>query len=99
MIDRRGFIGAAVALVGTLPLPVEAQTAKLLKIGVLGNASPTTGSSQGDAIRRGLRELGWIEGETVTIEYRWADGNLDRLRTLVNELVQSKVDVIVLSGP
>ena len=47
---------------------------------------------------RGLRELGWIEGQTVTAEYRWAEGNTDRLAALAAELVQAKVDVIAASG-
>src|SRR6185436_14612141 len=51
-----------------------------------------------DALRRGLRELGWIEGHNLAIEYRWAEGRPERLPQLVAELVQSKVDVIVLSG-
>jgi putative tryptophan/tyrosine transport system substrate-binding protein len=48
---------------------------------------------------RGLRELGWIEGQTIAIEYRWAEGNIDRLPALAAELVQAKVDVIVAAGP
>ena len=55
-------------------------------------------SSQDEAFRRSLRELGWIEGQNVMIDYRWAEGNPDRLPTLVAELVQAKVDVIVVSG-
>ena len=68
------------------------------RVGILFNASPTTVPLQLEAYRRGLRELGWIEGQTVMIEYRWAEGNPDRLPALVAELVQVKVDVIVLSG-
>ena len=55
-------------------------------------------SRQQDAFLRSLRELGWIEGQTVTIEYRWAEGHPDQLPALVAELVQAKVDVIMLSG-
>jgi len=55
-------------------------------------------SAQAEAFRRGLRELGWIEGQTVTIDYRWAEGNSDRLPALFGELVQAKVNVIVLAG-
>jgi putative ABC transport system substrate-binding protein len=55
-------------------------------------------SAQAEAFRRGLRELGWIEGQTVTIEYRWAEENPDRLPALAGELVQVQVNVIVLAG-
>jgi len=55
-------------------------------------------SPQVEAFRRGLRELGWIDGQTLTIEYRWAEGNPDRLPALVAALVQGKVDVMVVSG-
>jgi ABC-type uncharacterized transport system substrate-binding protein len=77
---------------------VEAQPAKIPRIGYIGNGDPTTGRPTHEAFRQGLRELGWIEGQAVTIEYRWAEGNPDRLPALVAELVQAKVDVIVLSG-
>jgi putative ABC transport system substrate-binding protein len=99
MMDRRTFISVAAALIGASTLSAEAQLARLPRIGFLGNANRTSGSVQVEAFRRGLRELGWIDGRTLTIEYRWADGDLDRLSTLVDELVQAKVDVIVLSGP
>jgi ABC-type uncharacterized transport system substrate-binding protein len=94
-------IGLAVLLMLSLtlaPLAVEAQPTRTPRIGFLSNGNPTTVSPQREAFRRGLRELGWIEGQTVTIEYRWADGNSDRLPVLAAELVQVKVDIIVLSG-
>jgi putative ABC transport system substrate-binding protein len=53
---------------------------------------------QDEAFRRGLRELGWIDGQNVTIEYRWLEGNPERLPALIAELVDAKVDVILLSG-
>jgi putative ABC transport system substrate-binding protein len=98
MMDRRTFLGAVIAVVGTAPRAAMAQPQKSRRVGFLGNGSPTGPSSQGEAFRRNLRELGWIEGQNVTIEYRWAEGNPDRLPALVAELVQAKVDVIVLSG-
>jgi putative ABC transport system substrate-binding protein len=48
-----------------------------------------------EAFRRGLRDLGWIEGQNITIEYRWADGKPDRMRELAEELVRLKVDILV----
>ena len=97
-MDRRTFIGAAAALLGSSPPIAGAQTRKPV-IGFLGNANATTGASQLDALRLGLRDLGWIEGQNLTIVYRWADGHPERFPALVADLVQAKVDVIVLSGP
>jgi putative ABC transport system substrate-binding protein len=97
-MDRRTFIGAVVTALGAAPLAAEAQPARRRGIGFVGNGNPTTGSPQVEAFYRGLRELGWIDGQTVTIEYRWAEGVPDRLPTLVAALVQAKVNVIVLSG-
>jgi putative tryptophan/tyrosine transport system substrate-binding protein len=96
MMDRRTFIGAAAVLLGAA-LEAEAQPVKP-RIGFLSNGSSTAVSSQDEAFRRSLRELGWIDRQNVTIEYRWAEGNADRLAELVAELVRAKADVIVLSG-
>ena len=98
-MDRRTFIGIAAALVGTASVRAAAQpVGGLPRIGFVSNADPKAGAPAVDALRRGLRELGWIEGQNLAIEYRWAEGRPDRLPQLVAELVQSKVDVIVLSG-
>ena len=74
----------------------EAQQAgKVYRIGYL--SAPTRASvEQGlQAFLRTLRELGWIEGQNLVIEYRWADGNIERLPSLATELVTQKVDLIV----
>ncbi len=82
------------------PLAAEAQrSGRIPRIGYLSNGNPAKVSTEREAFRRGLRELGWVEGQNVTIEYRWAEGNPDRFPALVAEFVQLKVDVIVLSGP
>jgi putative ABC transport system substrate-binding protein len=95
-VQRRVFLAGAL---GTLvPVVAGAQATKIPRIGYLGNGNPTTGGRTHEAFRQGLRELGWIEGQNVTIEYRWAEGNPDRLPGLAAELVQARVDVIVLSG-
>ena len=60
-------------------------------IGVLGD-SP---SSRWDAFRAGLRELGWIEGQNLAVEYRWIEGNSERYRALTDELVRSNVELVV----
>jgi putative ABC transport system substrate-binding protein len=85
-----------VGLLGTSP--AHAQPARTLRIGWLANGSPAVVPPELEAFRRGLKERGWIEGQTVTIEYRWADGKPDRLPALVSDLVRLKVDVIVVSG-
>ncbi len=78
------------------PLAVEAQGAKVLRIGVLrAGTAPDPGV---EGFRQGLRELGYVEGQNVVIEYRWAEGKPDRLSALAAELVRLKVDVIVTGG-
>ena len=97
-MNRRTFIGAAAMLV-VVPLHrAQGQPAGPRRVGYLGNGSANVGAPQTEAFRRGLRERGWIEGRTLTIEYRWAEGNPERLPALVAELVAGKVDVIVLTG-
>ena len=75
------------------------QPAKIPRIGYLNASSASSASSRVEAFRRGMHELGYVEGKNVVIEYRFAEGNLDRLRQLTAELVQLKVDIIVSGGP
>ena len=96
-MDRRALIVGTFGLLAA-PLVAEAQPTKIPRIGYIGNGDPTTGRPTQEAFQQGLREFGWIEVQTVTIESRWAEGNPDRLPALAAELVQAKVDVIVLSG-
>ena len=91
---RRDFVVVAGALLA--PLATKAQPAgKVFRIGYL--SAPTRESVEGilQAFLRALRALGWIEGRNVVIEYRWAEGHLDRLPGLAEDLVRRKVDVIV----
>ena len=92
---RREFI----TLLGTVaawPLAARAQKAVTqATIGLLGSSTATAQSQLTAAFVQRLRELGWIEGRNVTIEYRWADGHTDRLAGLVDELVRLRVDVIL----
>ena len=100
-MERRAFLLSSLAgVLLAAPLVAKAQqTGKLLpRIGFLGNADPTSATEPLSAFRQGLRELGWIEGQTITMEYRWADGRSERLPELAAELVQAKSDVIVVSG-
>ncbi len=78
------------------PLSVEAQKAgKVYRIGYLDATSPSTNPDRVEAFRQGLRELGYVEGQNIAIEYRWAAGRIDRLSALAEELVRLKVDLIV----
>ena len=80
--------------------PAEAQQPKKVpRIGYLGATSASSESLRHEAFRQGLREVGYIEGQNITIEYRYAEGKLDRLPALAAELVALKVDVIVTGGP
>ena len=75
------------------------QSKKVHRIGFLGASSPSAISGRLDAFRQGLRERGYVEGKNIVIEYRYAEGKLDRLPALAAELVRLKVDVMVLAGP
>jgi putative ABC transport system substrate-binding protein len=75
------------------------QPTKVPRIGYLTGASPSSMSARTEAFRQGLRELGYVEGKNIVIEYRYAAEKLDRLPALAAELVRLKVDVIVSGGP
>ena len=94
-------IGLAVILGLTLaPLAVEAQQAgRMPRIGVVFPAEPASPTEpNGAAFRQGLRDLGYVEGQNVAVEYRYAHGRTERYSELVSELVQLKVDVLVAGG-
>jgi putative tryptophan/tyrosine transport system substrate-binding protein len=74
------------------------QPTKIPRIGYLSNADPARESTRSEGIRLGLRQLGYIEGQNIAIEYRYAEGKRDRYRELVAELVRLKVDLIVAAG-
>ena len=75
------------------------QPTKVPRIGYLTGNFPSAIAERTEAFRQGLRELGYVEGKDIVIEYRYAEGKLERLPTLVSELVRLKVDVIVTGGP
>jgi len=77
---------------------VEAQQPKRVpRVGYLGASSPSAITASIEAFRQGLSELGYVEGKDIVIEFRYLEGRADRMQTLVAELVQLKVDVLVLS--
>jgi len=81
------------------PLAAEAQqTGKVHRIGFLGNTTAALEANLVGPFREGLRELGYVEGRNVLIEYRWVEGRYERLPALIGELIAQKVDVIVTAG-
>jgi putative ABC transport system substrate-binding protein len=98
-VGRREFLFTLSGATAAWPLAARAQQAgKLPTIGFLGSSSASDWSQWTAAFIQRLHELGWIEGRTVTIEYRWADGRSERFAEIAAEFVRLKVDVIVTSG-
>ena len=95
-MNRRVFLSVLSGGLLAAPLAAEAQQAeKVYRIGYLSAGSDTSNPRVREAFRQGLRELGWVEGQNIIIEYRWAEGRFDRLPDLAAELVRLKVDVLV----
>ena len=93
------FAIALVSLLLGLCLPASAQQPKkVTRIGYLSSSDPATESTRAEAIRLALRELGYIEGQNIATEYRYAEGKRDRGPQLASELVRLKVDIIVVAG-
>jgi ABC-type uncharacterized transport system substrate-binding protein len=95
-------IGLAVVLaVGLTLAPLAAEAQQPARVPVVAYFSPTPDASRGRAFlafKQGLRELGWVEGQNIAVESRWAENNYDRLPALAADLVRLKVDVIVTGG-
>jgi putative ABC transport system substrate-binding protein len=98
MMDRRVFLVAVAGGLGAMPLTARAQPQKVARVGFLGTGSAAGMASRVEALRVGLGEFGDVEGKNLVIEFRWAEGNYDRLSDLAAELVRLKVDVLVTSG-
>jgi len=91
-----GLIATLALVLLVAPLPADAQQlAKVPRIGLLSPFSPAATGLWHEAFRQGLRDLGWVEGENIGIEYRYAEGRHDRLPDLAADLVRLKVDIIV----
>jgi putative ABC transport system substrate-binding protein len=95
-MSKKGFCLALCALLLALSFPTEAQQqTKIPRIGYLGSVSS---SPRVATFRQGLRELGYVEGKNIIIEWRHHEGKVDRLPTLAAELVRLKVDIIITAG-
>ena len=94
-MDRRAFITGTLSLLAA-PLAAEAQHAgKVPRIGIL---AADSGGPVWDGFRQGLRDLGYVEGQTIVVEWRYIEGKLERVPALATELVKLRVDVLITSG-
>jgi putative ABC transport system substrate-binding protein len=96
-VNRREFI-ALVGGAAAWPLAARAQQAKRPIVGFLGDSTHVAENERVAAFARRLHDLGWIEGRTIAIEYRWADGHSERLAEIAAEFARLKVDIIVTGG-
>jgi putative ABC transport system substrate-binding protein len=98
---KRAAVPSILVAVVLLALGVIAeaqQSKKVPRIGYLSPSDPASDSTRAEPIRAALRDLGYIEGQNIAIEYRYSEGKRDRAPELVSELVRLKVDIIVVSG-
>ena len=98
-MNRRAFLGALGFVAAPRAAEAQQAPAKVPRIGFLIGASPAIGAPFLETFRQALRELGYEEGQNISIEYRFADGRLERLPELAAELVRLKLDIIVTSAP
>jgi putative tryptophan/tyrosine transport system substrate-binding protein len=97
-VKRREFITLLGSAAAVWPLGARAQQSHASRIGVLLPGTPTSFAPRTQAFVEGLRDLGYVEGKTVAIEWKWGQDRVDRLPDLAAELVGSQVDVIVTGG-
>ena len=99
-MDRRRFLAGTGAVLLAAPLAAEAQqpAGKVSRIGYLSPLSPAADATRREGFQQGLERLGYREGQNIAIEYRWAEGKLDRQDDLATELVRLKIDVFLAAG-
>src|SRR5215813_4759005 len=100
-MDRRAFLAAMGAVLLAAPVAVNAQgAAKTYRIGYLASGRPSSAATSPElqSFLQGLQDLGYVEGRSFVMEYRWAEGHQDRLPELAADLVRIRVDVVVSPG-
>jgi putative ABC transport system substrate-binding protein len=97
-MGRRKFMALLGGVATAWPVVAHTQQPKLRIVGVLGSATSSTQGQLYERFESRLRELGWIKGRNVAIEYRWAEGRAERYAEIANEFVRMRVSVIVTSG-
>jgi putative tryptophan/tyrosine transport system substrate-binding protein len=95
---RRDFVILLAGAMGGRPSAVRAEQKSMRVIGYLGSAPPSTNAPRLPAFHQGLSETGYVDGQNLAIEYRWAEDHYDRLPEMAADLVGRKVDVIVAPG-
>src|SRR5690349_12299862 len=99
ILRRRIFLALLTGTIVAAPvIAVSQEAARLPRIGFLGHSTAALEANLVGPLREGLRDLGYTEGRNILIEYRWAEGNYDRLPSLIAELIALKVDMIVTAG-
>ena len=95
---RRDLITLMGGAAAAWPLAARAQQTPMPIVGFLGPGSPESDAYRVTPFKQGLKEAGFVDGQNILIEYRWAQGHYDQLQKLATELVQARVAVIVTSG-
>jgi putative ABC transport system substrate-binding protein len=95
---RRLMIAFAAGLAAAARVSHAQPTRKVPQVGYVGNASPSLETALVEGFRLGLRERGYIEGKTIEIQYRWANGKIDAMPAIMAELIALKVDVLITAG-
>ena len=98
VMDRRQLFVVLGTCVLAVPFAVRAQQQRVYRIGFLGNSTAALEANLVGPFREGLRDLGYVEGRNIVIEYRWAEGKYERFPELIAELVALNVDIIVTAG-